>query len=175
MKDWIIVILVVIGLILLYFLSAGIVFLLMKRAKNKTFKLLEDILPLEQKRFDSIIKLKTSLEEDGRVLPKNLREALETAEKAFQKIPVDYVELKGNNDFLIMYFRKYLSEKRLLNKEAYQTFDKELEKNLFLDPTDKTSPYYEYNKKASVYNAYLGMTILALFGIRRRYPTAPIL
>ncbi len=175
MKEWVIVILVVVGLIALYLISAGIVYLLMRNAKKKTFAALENIVPLEQTRLDLILQTKSSIEEDGRVLPKNLHDAVEIAEKTFQKIPINYVEIKGNNDFLIMYFRKYLSEKKLLNKELYKNLDKKLEENLYLDPTDKTSPYYDYNKKASHYNAYLGMTLLALFGIRRRYPTAPIL
>lgn len=175
LPEWVIVIIVLVGLFIVYLIAAAIVLFLMKAAKKKAFSMLNQIIPIEQKRFDLINKTVNELKNDGVFPPKNLIETLKDAEKDYQLAPLDISIIKGKNDFLIMYLHKYLSEKKYFKQDKYLSLDKELESNLFLDPNDRNSPYYQYNKKAAYYNAYLNMMVLSIFGVRRRNPTAPIL
>ena len=168
--------LIFVVLIAMYLLCVLVTYLLMKGAKKKAFQALDQMIPIEQNRFALVEEVVQAMKDDGRILPKNLLEQVESEGKDFQKTPLDLQGLKGRTDFLILYLRKYLKEKRLLSKsEKYQEYDKKLESSIYLDPQDKNSPYYHYNKVASRYNAYLGMTTLSLFGIRGKNPQAPIL
>lgn len=175
MENWWIYLVVILAVIALYFLFTFILYLLMKRAQKKAFKLLDTILPYEKEKFDMIIKARNKLKEDGRFLPKNILEVIDKDEKLFLQIPVNIQEVKGQSDFIIMYLDKYLKEKKLIQKDDYKKMDDELNSYLYMNPEDKTSPYYQYNKKAMSYNAYLGMGALAVFSIRRKNQSAPIL
>lgn len=168
--NWWIYVIVFAGIIGIYLLSALVIYLLMKNAQKKAYALYEKMIPVEKERYDKILKAKKRLEDDGRFLPKNMVESTSEVEKEFAKIPVDLSKIKGMNDFLILYYRKYLQQKRLLPK--YPNMDAELEKQIFLDSEDKNSPYYLYNKATLKYNAYLNMGFLNPFrGKARRLPT----
>ena len=173
--QWWHYLLIFLGLFALFLLTTLVLYLLMKRAQKKAYQELEKLIPYEQNRFSLIQKCKEELETDGRFLPKNFLTAISEEEKLFEKAPLDLSEIKGRTDFLVMYLRKYLKEKKLLSKEKYQDFDKKLETLIFIDPGDKNSPYYLYNKKASHYNAFLGMMFLSIFGIRNKNQNAPII
>ncbi len=170
-KTWWIYIVVIVGVIALYLISGAIVHFLMKGAKKKAYAELEKVIPYEKERFDEISSSIHTMQDDGRFLPKNMIECLNTIDESFKKVPVDVSSVKNQNDFLILYIRKYLSEKRIVEK--YKSIDEKLEKLLFLDPSSKTSPYHTYNKKAAHYNAYLGMGIFNIF--RGDNTAAPIL
>ena len=81
---------------------------------EKAYQELEKLIPYEQNRFSLIQKCKEELETDGRFLPKNFLTAVSEEEKLFEKAPLDLSEIKGRTDFLVMYLRKYLKEKKLL-------------------------------------------------------------
>ena len=89
--------------------------------------------------------------------------------------PVDVSKAKNQTDFLIMYYTKFIKEKKLAKKNpAYETMSEELLKKLHLHDELKTSPYGKYDKAAFRYNSYLGLMILAPF-VRKKYQNAPIL
>lgn len=174
MKWWHYV-LIIVGVLAIYLIFVLVVYLLMKRAKKKTFTLLDGMIEIEKKRFDVINKAMETFEAKNRFLPKTMTDTFSKIDEDFKKVPFDVSSVKGQLDFMVLYIRKYISEKNLIEDSSYLEIDKELESILYLDPSDKNSPYYAYNKAASHYNAYLGMTILGLFGIRSKNPLAPIL
>ncbi len=168
--DWWIYVVVFGGLILVYLCSAWIIHMLMKNAQKKAYALFEQIIPKEKERYEVILKAKKTMEDDGRFLPKNMVESTLEVEKEFEKIPVDLAKVKGMNDFLIIYYCKYIKEKKLLGK--YASLDQELNSNLYTDSNDRHSPYYAYNKAVLKYNSYLNMGFLNPFkGNAQRYPT----
>ena len=171
MENWWIYVIVVVAIIAIYLIAALIIKLFMNGAQKKCFALLDGIAPKERERFEHILNTKNTMENDGRHLPKNLVETTSETEKEFQKVPVDIAKVKGMDDFLILYYRKYLKEKRLLDK--YGELDKKLEEVSYMDIEDKNSIYYAYNKAALKYNAYLNMGFLNLF--RGNAPKAPTL
>lgn len=155
---------------MIYLLTGFIIKTLMRKAQKKVFILLEEVLPKERERFDVIYNTKMTMENDGRHLPKNLTETVDKTKQEFEKVPVDISVVKGYDDFLIIYFRKYISEKRLIDK--YKNLDAELEKITYSSLDDKSSPYFEYNKAALKYNSYLNMGILNIFrGNASKAPT----
>ena len=160
MKWWVYAIIIV-GVLAFYLLSALIVRLLMNEAKKKAVIEYEKVIPYEKARMDEINNAIKTMQDDGRFLPKNMIECLETINKSFDAVPVDVSSIKNQNDFMILYIRKYLKEKRIAEK--YKSIDEKLESLLFLDPSSKKSPYSVYNKKAGRYNAYLGMGYFNLF------------
>lgn len=170
MENWWIYVVVFAGIILVFLFSAFIVKLLMNKAYKKAYALFVNMSTVEKERYDLIIKVKTTMENDGRFLPKNMVESTLEVEKEFEKIPCQIEKIKGMNDFLIIYYSKYIQEKKLMNK--YESLEKELMSKLYSDPQDKTSPYYEYNKAALKYNAYLNMGFINVFkGGAQRLPT----
>ncbi len=170
-NTWWIYVVVIVGVIAIYFISGAIVHFLMKGAKKKAYAELEKIIPYEKTRFEEIEASIKHMQDDGRFLPKNMIDCLNTVNDSFSKVPVDVASIKNQNDFLIMYIRKYLADKHIVEK--YKDIDEKLEKHLYLDPSSKTSPYHTYNKKAAHYNAYLGMGIFNIF--RGSNTSAPIL
>lgn len=170
-NTWWIYVVVIVGVIAIYLIAGAIVHFLMKGAKKKAYAELEKVIPFEKNRYEEIASSIKEMQDDGRFLPKNMIECLNTLDESFKKIPVDVSSIKNQNDFLIMYIRKYLADKHIVEK--YKSIDEKLEKLLFLDPTSKTSPYRAYNKKAAHYNAYLGMGIFNIF--RGSNTSAPIL
>ena len=171
MENWWIYLIVIVSIIAVYLISALIIKLFMNRAQKKCFTLLNSIAPKERERFEQILNTKNTMENDGRHLPKNLVETTLEAEREFNKVPVDIAKVKGMDDFLILYYRKYLKEKRLLDR--YAELDKKLEEVSYMDIENKNSIYYNYNQAALRYNAYLNMGFLNIF--RGDAPKAPTL
>lgn len=171
---WWIYVVILVGILLIYFLTGFVMYLLELREKKKTFQELDKLIPYERDRLEIVLDTRDALENDGRHLPKNLTDAIAEDQDFFTQVPPSIEKAKGQTDFLILYLRKYLKEKGFLKQEKYQELDKKLEKNLFLDPSDKNSPYKKYNDHAYRYNAYLGMMTLALFNSNGKNPKAPI-
>ncbi len=168
--NWWIYVIVFGSLIAVFLISALIIKLLMNNAYKKAYALFQEVTPKEKERYDLILKAKKTMEDDGRFLPKNMVESTMEVEKEFEKIPADIAKIKGMNDFLIIYYCKYMKEKKLLGK--YQDIEQELNAALHADPQDKRSPYYNYNKAAIKYNAYLNMGFINVFrGRAQRLPT----
>ena len=124
MENWWIYLVVIVGIILVYLLTGLITYLLTKSARKKAMTLLDKVIPEERKRLDLILETRDTMIKDGRFLPKNMTDTTKQVEDEFAKIPVDVAHIKGMDDFLIVYYRKYLKEKRLLGK--YQDLDKKL-------------------------------------------------
>lgn len=169
--EWWMYVIIFGGIIAVYFIGCLIIYFLTKNAQKKVDSYINNVIGKEKERFDIILNLKNQMEEDGRFLPKNMVETTMQVEEEFKKIPVDISKIKGSDDFLIIYYRKYLKEKKLLTK--YGEKDKLLESITYMDPNDKLSPYYNYNKAAIKYNSYLGMGFMNPFG--RNSIKAPIL
>lgn len=174
-NNWWIYLIIIAGLIVVYLIIAFITSLFMKRAYKKAVIEYEKLHSYEKERFDFLLSVINEMKNDGRFLPKSLLETMQKEEDSFKQIPPDLASIKSQSDFMNMYLRKYLKEKRLLNQEKYLELDRKLESSLFLDPSDKTSPYYIYNKKASHYNAYLGMLFVNLFNFKKKNSSLPIL
>ena len=104
MKWWVYAIIIV-GVIAFYLLSALIVRLLMNEAKKKAVIEYEKVIPYEKARMDEINNAIKTMQDDGRFLPKNMIECLETINKSFDAVPVDVSSIKNQNDFMILYIR----------------------------------------------------------------------
>ena len=168
--NWWIYVIVFGALIAVFLISALIIRLLTKSAYKKANALYQEVTPKEKERYELILKAKKTMEDDGRFLPKSMIESTMEVEKEFQKIPCDISKVKSMNDFLIIYYSKYIHEKKLLGK--YDSVDQELNAHLYADPQDKNSPYYQYNKAALKYNAFLNMGFINIFrGKSQRMPT----
>lgn len=168
--QWWVYVIVFAALIAIYLLTALIIYLLMKKAYKKAKVELDKIIPYEKERYETILKVKTTLENEGRFFSKNIIETTEDVEKQFSKIPVDIAKIKNQNDFLVIIYRKYIKEKRLLAKS--KDLDQELENILYIDPSDKSSPYYPYDKAAMKYNSYVNMGMFNIFrGRSKQLPT----
>jgi hypothetical protein len=168
--DWWIYVIVIGSLIAVYFLSAFILRLITKSAQKKALALYEQVIPNEKKRYELVLNAKKRMEEDGRYLPKNMIESTLEVQKEFERIPPDIAKIKGMDDFLIIYYCKYIKEKKLLEK--YSDMEQELQASLYIDPQDKKSPYYLYNKASLKFNSYLNMGFINPFrGGMTRLPT----
>lgn len=161
--QWWIYLVIIVGVLAVYFFTAFIIYLLMKRAKKKAYQEMEKVIPYEKEKYDLISEVIKTMQDDGRFLQKNLLDSYEDLGKTFDKVPFEIATAKNQNDFMILYLRKYLKEKNLLRKEVYQKLDERLSKAIYLDPSEKNSPYYLYNKKASRYNAFLSMGMFNIF------------
>lgn len=175
MESWVIVIIVILALILVYLFSAFILFLLMKRAMKRAYDALMDLLPYEDERMKLVSSTKEKLLNDNYHLSDEMSEATENNLKLLKETPVDVSKVKNQTDFLLMYYMKFLKEKKLIQKkpEYKEIYDKMLAE-LHLKDELKNSPYGKYDKLAFRYNSYLGLVILAPF-VRRKYQNAPIL
>lgn len=175
MENWVIVILVIVCLIVLYLLSALVLFLLMKRAMNKAYDALVALVPFETERLEYVKKVRDRLLADDYHLSSEMLELTESNEKLLATKPVDVSKVKNQTDFLILYYSKFIKEKKLAKKNPdYEELDKTLLSKLHLHDDLKVSPYAKYDKAAFRYNSYLSMMILAPF-VRRKYQNAPIL
>lgn len=172
--DWWIYLLILLGVIALWFILSIILFFAMKSAQRKAYNELDKVAPFERDRYDFFVEVITKLEDSGRHLPKSLTELQKSLERAFAKIPVDVNEIKGQNDFMDIYLKKYLDEKGFSKKEEFKSYCEKLNQMLWIDPADKNSPYYKYNKLASRYNSLNGMLLLRIFTASGKYPSAPI-
>lgn len=172
-NNWWIYVLILVGLLAIYFLINLIVYLMMKSAQKKAYKQLDALVPKERDRFEVILDTRDALENIGRHLPKNMLDDTASVQELFQKVPVSLKDVKGRDDFLILYYRKYLKEKRLLADPKMKELDNKLAAVLYDDPDDKNSPYYAYDKAAMRYNAFVSMGAFNIF--RGRAGLAPIL
>ena len=174
MQTWVIIIIIVAVLIVLYLIVAVICYFLLKRAQNKAFDAMQELIPYEKERLDVIIKAKDALLDDNRHFPNEMAELVQSTEDILNTNPVDVGKAKGQSDFLIIYFTKYIKEKKLINRGNYKEIVDELDAHLHMDDKDKDSPYNKYDRKAMSYNAYLNLIFIPGF-IRHRYQQAPIL
>jgi len=172
-SNWWIYVIVLVALFAFYFLICFVVYLLMKHAQKKASRALEALVPKERDRFEVILDTRDALENKGRHLPKNMIDDTNAVQELFQKVPVSMKDVKGRDDFLILYYRKYLKEKRLLADPEGKALDQKLASILYENSEDKSSPYYSYNKLAIRYNAYLSMGAFNIF--RGKAASAPIL
>ena len=175
MQPWVILLIVLACLLLLYILSGRIVKILLRKAKKKAIDALDSLAGYEQDRLDRLIKIKDELVNDHKFLPKNRLDAFEETKAIFLSVPSDVAKAKGQNDFLVLYLRKFLKEKRLLAQGKYKDRDMRLEGEVHIDPSDRKSPYYSYNRKALKYNALRNRTFFSLFTNNGNNPSAPIL
>ncbi len=153
---------------------AVICYFLLKRARLRAFDEMQTLIPYEKERLDVITRTKDALLDDNRHFPNEIAELVQSTDEILNTSPVDVGKAKGQSDFLIIYFTKYLKEKKLLKRGSYQELCDELEAHLHMDENDKNSPYKKYDKKATTYNAYLSLIFIPGF-IRRKYQQAPIL
>ena len=159
--DWWIYVVVIGGIIVVYLTSAFIIRFFMMKAKKKCEALLEKVIPLERDRFDMILEVKNKMENDGRHLPKNMVESTLELEKAYQEVPVDIQKVKSIDDFLLLYYIRYIKEKNL--KEKYQAELATLESLVYDNVESDKYPYKEYNNATLKYNAYLNMGFINPF------------
>ena len=149
MPEWIIVIIVIVCIIVLYLLSALILYLLMKRAMNKAYDALMALVPYEQERMDLIVQTKERLLDDHYHLSDEMCELVESNNALLKTPPVDVGKVKSQTDFLIMYFTKFLREKKVAKKDSsYADTSEKLLKMLHLNDDLKSSPYGKYDKLA---------------------------
>ncbi len=174
MQTWVIIIIIVACLIVLYLIIAVICYFLLKRARLKAYDEMQTLIPYEKERLDVIIKAKDALLDDNRHFPNEMAELVQSTEDILSTNPVDVGKAKGQSDFLIIYFTKYIKEKKLIHRGNYQEIVDELNAHLHMEDDEKNSPYRKYNKKAMSYNAYLNLIFIPGF-IRRKYQQAPIL
>ena len=175
MPNFVIVIIVIVCLIVLYLLSALVLFLFMKRAMGRAYDELVALIPYEKERMDAILSLREKLLSDGYHLSSEMVSLTDSNKTLLETRPVDVSKVKNQTDFLIMYYTKFLREKKVAKKDpAYDSMGENLLKMLHLHDELKSSPYGKYDKAAFRYNSYLGLIILAPF-VRRKYQNAPIL
>ncbi len=161
--QWWIYLVIIVGVLAVYFFTAFVIYLLMKRAKKIAYAEMEKVIPYEKEKYNLVSEVIRTMQEEGRYLQKNLLDSYEDLGKTFEKVPFELSAAKNQNDFMILYLRKYLKEKNLLKREIYQKLDERLRDAVHLDPSEKNSPYYVYNKKAARYNAFLSMGMFNIF------------
>lgn len=175
MQPWVILIIVLACLLVLYIISGLIIRLLVKKAKKKAIDALDSLASYEKDRLGRLAEVKDILTEDRKYLPKNRLDTFADTAKLFDSVPCDVAKAKGQSDILVLYLRKFRKEKRLLAQKKYKDIDDSLSKEVNIDPNDKTSPYYAYNKKALRYNALRNRTFFSRFINNGNNPQAPIL
>lgn len=167
---------VIIGVVIVvWLLSSFVMILLMKKAQKKAFKALDDLVPEEKKRFLKIKEFADLLVKEKRLKRGNILDAVHEQEVLFSGERIDMAKAKATNDFLVLYFRKYMKEKRLKDKDPYKDYYELFQNDIHIDPDDKKNPYRSYNKIAMRYNSYLNMTLVRSYANRKHYPGAPIL
>ncbi len=174
MESWVIVIIVVCCLIVFYIITGFIVRFLLKRAQNKVYDEMAKVAPTEDTRLSVIKEVVKTLNEHKYFFPKQFSDLIEETDAIMTTRPIDVVQAKNNNDFLIMYFRKYITEKKLDRQQVFKECLDTLNANFFDKPSDKNSPYYRYNKAALRYNAYFGLLLYIPFTNRYRNQQASI-
>lgn len=175
MEQWVIIIIIIACLIVVYLITGFILRKLMKRAENKAVDELIKVAPYEVERLELIKSLADTLKERNYGFPKQFKELIDETEEILNTRPVDVSKAKGNLDFLIMYFRKYITEKKLTSQTVFSEYLDKLNSHIFLDTRQKDSPYYNYNKAALHYNAYFGLILFAPFLSKKKKLDAPVL
>lgn len=175
MPSWVWIIIVLVGVIAVYLISAGIIYFIMKKIQKKTFKALDDLVPFEKKRLEKILQCRDALEAANLFHPGKIADTIEDQQEIASRATIDMATLKGQNDFLTIYFQKLFKEKRLLKISPYKEMNEAISKDMYIDPSIKDSPYKKYDDLAFRYNSYLGMMIIAPFNRGNKNPRAPIL
>lgn len=175
MQEWIIVVIIIVVLIVVYIISGFIISHLTKKAEQKVFDEMAKLAPYENERISLIKKVATDLKERNYGFPKQFSELIAETEEIMTTRPIDIAKAKGNNDFLLIYFQKYLTEKKLLSQKIFADDLDEMKSHLFLDSKIKENPYNKYNKAANQYNAFFGLILFSPFLRRRDREHAPIL
>jgi hypothetical protein len=176
MQPWVWIVIVISSLIVIYALATLITWFLMKSLQKRTFKALDELVPYEKNRFTKIKEIAQALNEEHRI-PKNssINDTLKLQEIILSGSRIDMNRVKSQNDFLLIFLKKALKEKGLRFKEPFATYDKDVDRMIDPDSSKDSSPYYQYNKLAYKYNAYLGMMLIRAIAIRKQVPNAPIL
>lgn len=175
MEQWIIVVIIVVSLIAVYVISGLIVGQLTKRAENKVYDEMAKIAPYEKERLELIKKVASALKERNYGFPKQFSELIDETDEIMNTRPIDIAKAKGNDDFLLIYFQKYLTEKRLTSQTIFADYLNEIKNHLCLDNKVKDNPYSQYNKVASHYNAFHGLILFSPFIKRKNRESAPFL
>lgn len=171
---WVVSIILVI--FLLFLLSFFVTILLVKKAQKKAFQALDDLVPYEKERFQCINKLYETLINEKKLVPgKNpLADIMKEQEIILSGNTIDMQKAKANDDFSILFLKKFLKDRSLRMKEPYHTLEEELGKyDNMLD--EKNSPYRKYNNYALKYNALSSMMTVSGYCQRKGYLKAPIL
>ena len=169
--EWYTYIIIIVAIIALYFLISLVIYFLAKKAQKKVIQEIEAVIPKERERFEMAKTFYNKMVEDGRHLPKNMIDVTNEIESLFQKVPVEIMEVKPKDDFVIMYYKKYVEEKGLKNK--YPEYYAVLDKILYFDNKDPDLPYRAYNRAALKYNSTINITLFNIF--TRRFPKAGVL
>ena len=169
--EWLTYVIIIVSIIALYFLISFIVYLYAKHAQKRVIAEIEAVIPKERERFETVKTFYNKMVNEGRHLPKNMTELVEELDALFQKVPVEIMEVKPKDDFIIMYFRKYIEEKGLKNK--YPEYYALLDKILYFDNKDPDLPYRAFNRAALKYNSAINIMLFSIF--TRRFPKAGIL
>ncbi len=175
MEQWIIVVIIVVSLIAVYVISGILVAHLTKKAENKVYDEMAKIAPYENERLDLIKKIASTLKERNYGFPKQFSDLINETDEIMSTRPIDIAKAKGNDDFLLIYFKKYLTEKRLTSQTIFADYLNEIQNHLFLDNKTADNPYSRYNKVASRYNAYFGLILFSPFIKRKNRESAPFL
>ncbi|MFA6860999.1 MAG: hypothetical protein WCR56_01270 [Bacilli bacterium] len=176
MPTWGWILIIVAGVLVLYGLSALVIYFIMKGIQKKTFKALDDLVPYEKNRLKKLLECKETLERMNYFHSQPMADLLDKQEAIANGSTIDMASLKGQNDFLTIYFQKFFKEKHLVLKNPeIKVLNDEITKTMYIDPAAKDSPYKRYDDLAFRYNSYLGMMILAPFTRGAKNPRAPIL
>ncbi len=171
---WVVVI--ILAIFVLFFISFLVTILLVKKAQKKAYQALDELVPYEKERFQSINKLYETLVNERKLVPgKNpLADIMKEQEIILSGTTIDMQKAKANDDFSILFLKKFLKDRSLKMKEPYHTLSEELDKyDIMTD--EKNSPYKKYNNYALRYNALSSMMTVSGYCQRKGYLKAPIL
>lgn len=172
----ILVVSISLGILIVGFLISSLITIqLMKKAQKKAFDSLDSLVAYERNRFDGIKEIADYLDQSNRLHAQSIIDTIKKQEEAFSSDTIDMQNVKVTDDFLVIYFQKYIKEKNLSKKSPYDEYLKKLSEELTIDPEDKEHPYYKYNKLALKYNSYANMRTASWYARRKNYPQAPVM
>lgn len=164
------------GILIVGFLLGSLITIqLMKKAQKKAFSTLDDLVSYERNRFEDIKEIADYLDQSNRLHAQSIIDTIKKQEEAFSSDTIDMQNAKVTDDFLVIYFIKYIKEKNLSKKEPYDEYLKKLTEELTIQIDDKEHPYYKYNKLALKYNSYANMRTANWYARKKNYPQAPVL
>lgn len=167
---------IIVGLCILFFLSFFITLLLVKRSQKKAFEALDHLVPFERERFAVVKKAYDTLIAEKKLKANDnpLKDMVHETEIILSGTSIDMQKAKANDDFMILFLKKYLKDRSLRMKDPYKSIDETLAEYDYLQ-NRKDSPYDGYNKKALKYNALSSMMSVSSYCQRKGYPKAPVL
>ena len=148
----------------------------MKKAQKKAYRALDELVPYEKERFACIERFYEALVQEKKLnLSRNpLSDIMKEQEIILSGNTIDMQKAKANDDFCILFLKKFIKEKSLHMKEPYHSLEEELGKyDSFSD--EKKTPYKKYNDCALKYNALTSMMTVSGYCQRKGYLKAPIL